>query len=75
MSINKNKISCHPVNLAFPSDQSENKRKRKERKYLDLARELKKLWNMKMTVIPLGKESKKIGNQGKSRDHADYTIV
>ena len=32
-------------------------------KYLDLARELKKMWNMKMTVIPivigtLGKELK-----------------
>ena len=31
--------------------QSENKRKRKKRQYLDLARELKKLWNMKVTVI------------------------
>ena len=35
--------------------QIENQRKRKKEKrdkYSDLARELKKLWNMKITVIP-----------------------
>ena len=29
-------------------------RKEKCDKFLDLARELKKLWNMKVTVIPIG---------------------
>ena len=29
------------------------KESEKRDKYLDLARELKKLWNMKMTVIPI----------------------
>ena len=39
--------------LCCPSrPHSEIERKRKER-YLDLARELKKLWNMKVTVIPI----------------------
>ena len=32
--------------------QSENERKKKD-KYLDLVRELKNLWNMKVTVIPI----------------------
>ena len=29
------------------------KESKKNGKYLDLARELKKLWNMKMTIIPI----------------------
>ena len=29
------------------------KESRKKSKYLDLAKELKKLWNMKVTVIPI----------------------
>ena len=52
----------------------------KESKYLDLARELKKLRNMKVTVIPivvgilgmvsreLGKNTGGMGNQKKTRD-------
>ena len=31
--------------------QIKNKRKQKRNKYLDLARELKKQWNMEVTVI------------------------
>ena len=33
--------------------QGENQRKRKGDKFLDLAREVKKLWNMKVTVMPI----------------------
>ena len=33
--------------------QSENPRKQKEQKYLELARELIKLWNISMTVVPV----------------------
>ena len=33
--------------------QSKNQRKQMRDKYLDLARKLKKLWNMKVTVIPI----------------------
>ena len=29
----------------------------KKNKYIDLARDLKKLWNMKMTIIPIGIEA------------------
>ena len=33
--------------------QNENKRKRKERQVLDLAKKLKRLWNMKVMAIPI----------------------
>ena len=33
--------------------QSENKIRQKERKYFDLTKELNKLWNMRVTVIPI----------------------
>ena len=45
------KLSCfavladHRINL---------KECEKKNKYLDLARELKKLWNMKVTIVPIG---------------------
>ena len=32
--------------------QCENKRKQKDKKYLDFAKELEKMWSMKSTVIP-----------------------
>ena len=47
--------NCKIVDIAVPADhriklkECENKDKD-----LDLARELKKLWNMKMTIIPIG---------------------
>ena len=54
ISINKKKRIVHLEELAVPAD---HKGKIKEsvmiKKYLDLARELKKLWNMKVTVIPI----------------------
>ena len=40
--------------FAIPYDtRVDDKEVEKIEKYLDLARELKKLWNMKMTVVPL----------------------
>ena len=40
--------------LCYPSDHRVKlKECEKKDKYLDLARELKKLWNMKMTIIPI----------------------
>ena len=59
------------MDFAVPMDHrvkiSENE---KINKYLDLARGLKKLWNMKVTVIPIvvsifGTVSKGLGNRGK----------
>ena len=50
-------------------------------KYLDLARELKKLWNMKVTLLPIvvkalrSKRGRIVGNRGTSRDHSNNRIV
>ena len=42
------------VVFAVPADHSVKlKESKKRNKYLDLARELKKLWNMKLTVIAI----------------------
>ena len=66
---------------------SENERKQNyKKKYLDLASELKKLWKIKVTVIPfvvsalgripkcLKKNTGGIGNQRKYQDHPDHSI-
>ena len=51
---NKKKKICKVVNFAVPADHSiKLKESVKRDKYLDLARELKKLWNMKVTIIPI----------------------
>ena len=42
------------VDFAVPADHKiKLKESEKKYKYFDLARELKKLWNMKVTVIPI----------------------
>ena len=61
------------------------KESEKRDKYPDLARELKKQWNMKVTMIQiaidaLGKVTKVLlqglgGNKKSSRDHPNYGIV
>ena len=52
--INKKKIICKIVDFAVPADNRINlKENEKKGKYLDLARELKKLWNMKVTIVPI----------------------
>ena len=49
----KKKRICKIVDFAFPEDHRINlKESEKKDKYLDLARELKKLWNMKVTIMP-----------------------
>ena len=51
--IKKKKI-CKIVDFATPADHRiKLKECEKRDKYLDLARELKKLWNMKVTIIPI----------------------
>ena len=55
----------------------------KRDKYFDLAKELKKLWSMRVTVIPviaraLGTVLKGVGkdwSQRKNRDHPDQVMV
>ena len=52
--IDKIKRICKIVNFAVPTDHRiKLKEYEKKDKYLDLARELKKLWNMKVTIKPI----------------------
>ena len=52
--INKRKRICKIVDFAVPADYRINlKESEKMDKYLDLARELKKLWNMIVTIVPI----------------------
>ena len=45
---------CKIVDFTVPADHRINlKESEKKDKYLDLARELKKLWNMKVTIVPI----------------------
>ena len=50
----KKKGTCKIVDFAVPADHRIKLKKcEKKDKYLDLARELKKLWNMQVTIIPI----------------------
>ena len=50
----KKKRICKIVDFAVPADHRINlKESQKKDKYLDLARELKKLWNMKVTIVSI----------------------
>ena len=52
--INKRKRICKIFDFAVPGDHRINlKESAKKDKHLDLARELKKLWNMKVTIVPI----------------------
>ena len=52
--INKRKRICKIIDFAVPEDNRINwKESEKKDKYLDLDRELKKLWNMKVTIVPI----------------------
>ena len=52
--INKKKRTCRIVDFAVPADHRVKlKESKKMDKYFNLARELKKLWNMKVTIIPI----------------------
>ncbi len=52
--INKKKRTCTIVDFAVPADHRiKPKECEKKDKYLELARELKKLWNMQVTIIPI----------------------
>ena len=52
--IDKEHRKCQIIDFAIPYDTRVNdKEVKKFEKYLDLVRELKKVWNMKVTVVPL----------------------
>ena len=45
---------CKIVDFSIPADHRINlKECKKKYKYLDLGREFKKLWNMKVTIVPI----------------------
>ena len=51
---NNKKRICKIVDFAVPADHRRKLKECEKRdKYLDLARELKKLWNMKVSTIPI----------------------
>ena len=53
-AIRKKKRICKIVDFAVPADHRiKLKECEKKDKYLDLAKELKKLWNMKATIVPI----------------------
>ena len=79
------KRTCNIVDFAVPADHKiKLKEYEKKYKYLDLTKELKKLWNMKVTIIPIvigafgtvtkgllkGLENKRMGG-----DHPNYYII
>ena len=50
----KKKRICKIVDFAVPADHRiKLKECEKKDKFIDLAREFKKLWNMKMTIVPI----------------------
>ena len=52
--IDKRERTCQLVDFEVPADQRvKMKENEKMDKYMDLARELKRLWNMKVKVIPI----------------------
>ena len=54
VSISKKNIICHSVDFAIPVEyRVKMKENEKINKCLDLAGGLKKLWNMKVTEIPI----------------------
>ena len=76
------------MDFAVPADHRVKMKENEKRyKYLDLAGEMKKVWNMKVTMIQvvigalgttpkgLGKAAGKVGNRKKSRPHSNYNIV
>ena len=85
--INKKKGTCRIVDFAVPGDHRvKMKENEKKDKYLDLARELEKQWNIKVTVIPIvigavgshqriNKGTGRLGNKRTSGDHSNYNII
>ena len=54
ITINKKKRICKIIDIAVPADHIINlKECAKKDKYLNLAWELIKLWNMKVTILPI----------------------
>ena len=85
--INKKERTCKIVDFLVLADHRiKLKEREKKDKNLDLTRELKKLWNMKVTILPIDwcfsyshqmiiKGTGGLGNKKTSGDHSNYNIV
>ena len=51
--IDKKHYECLIINFAIPDTKVDDKEVEQIEKYLDLTRELKKVWNMKVTIASL----------------------
>ena len=69
VAVDKKERSCKIIDFAVPGDSRiEEKEKDKTEKYQDLGRELQKIWNVKVKIIPLvlgslGAIPKQFGNR------------
>ena len=64
--VDRKERSCKIIDFAIPGDSRiEEKEKDKIQKYQDLGRELQKIWNVKVKIIPLvvGAIPKQFGNR------------
>ena len=50
--LDKKEISCTIIDFPVPGDSTIQKKKDKIEKYEDLGRELEKIWNVKVQIIP-----------------------
>ena len=77
--VDKKEKICKLIDFAFPGDSRiEEKEKDKIEKYQDLGRELQKIWNVKVKIIPLvvgslGAIPKQFGNRLKQIDITGVT--
>ena len=64
------------MNFAVPADHKVKlKESKKKDKYLDIARELEKLWNIKVMLIPTDTGTGIVGNKKTNVEHPNYSII
>ena len=76
VAVDKKEKSCKIIDFAVPGDSRIEKEKDKIEKYQDFRRELQKIWNVKVKIVPLvvgslGAISKQFGNRLK---HIGITV-
>ena len=79
----KKKRTCRTVDFAVPADNRMKIKSEKIDNYLDLIRKLRKLWNMRVSLIPIvigglrtvakvmEKGTGRVGNRRTKRDHTN----
>ena len=69
------------MDFTVPAEQRAKMKENKRNKYLEFDRARKKLWDIKVTVIPViylkryGKGARRVENQRTCRDHPNYSSV